>query len=142
MTSYLQHQRHVTKQISSSVEQRFDNGNRASVLDQTWTNYGPRVKSCPPVLLLWPTRTYTNLNSHRALSVRPLKIMDGSDFQKNKPRRCKIGIKNEVKNFYYGHHIRTWTVISEKEKKKGLHFVFQSACVPRRQQFFQIWPFV
>ena len=52
--------------------------------------------------------------------------MDGSDFEKNKPQRCKIGIrndKNEVKTIYYGDHIRTWTVISKK-KKKGLHLVF------------------
>ena len=40
--------------------------------------------------------------------------MDGSDFQKNMPQRCKIGIKNEVKIFYFGDHIRTWTVISKK----------------------------
>ena len=44
--------------------------------------------------------------------------MDGSDFQKNKPQRCKTGIKNEVKTFYFGDHIRTLTVISKK--KKGL----------------------
>ena len=66
--------------------------------------------------------------------------MDTSDFQKNKPQRRKIGIKNEkneVKTFYFGDHIRTRTVISEKKKKKGLHLVFQSACSPRRQQFFK-----
>ena len=43
--------------------------------------------------------------------------MDGSDFQENKPQRCKIGIKNEkneVKTFHFGDHIRTWTVISKK----------------------------
>ena len=57
------------------------------------------------------------------------KIMDGSDFfQKNKPQRCKIEIKNEVKTFHFGNHIRTWTVIS---KKKGLYHVFQSVCGPR-----------
>ena len=44
-----------------------------------------------------------------------LEIMDGSDFQKNKPQRCKIEIKNEVENFYFGDHIRTWTVISKKK---------------------------
>ena len=42
--------------------------------------------------------------------------MDGSDFQKNKPQRCKIGIKNEVKTFYFGDHIRMWTVISKKKR--------------------------
>ena len=61
-----------------------------------------------------------------------------SRFQKNKPQRRKIGIKNEVKTFYFGDHIRTWTVT----QKKGLHLVFQSACGPRVQQFSQIWPFV
>ena len=40
--------------------------------------------------------------------------MDGSDFHKNKLQRCKIGIKNEVKTFYFVEHIRTWTVISKK----------------------------
>ena len=48
----------------------------------------------------------------------PLEIMDGSDFQKNKPQRRKIGIKNEkneVKTSYFGDHIRTWTVISKKK---------------------------
>ena len=43
--------------------------------------------------------------------------MDGSDFQKNKPQRCKIGLKNEVKTFYFGDHIRMWTVISKKKKR-------------------------
>ena len=45
--------------------------------------------------------------------------MDGSDFQKNKPQRSKIGIKNEkneVKTFYFGDHIWTWSVISKKKK--------------------------
>ena len=41
--------------------------------------------------------------------------MDDSDFQQNKPQRCKIGIKNEVKTFHFGDHIRTWTVISKKK---------------------------
>ena len=40
--------------------------------------------------------------------------MDGSDFQNNKPQRCKIGIENEVKTFYFENHIRAWTVISKK----------------------------
>ena len=31
-------------------------------------------------------------------------------------KRCKIGIKNEVKTSYFGDHIRTWTVISKKKK--------------------------
>ena len=47
--------------------------------------------------------------------------MDGSDFQKNKPQRYKIGIKNEkneVKTFYFGDYICTWTVISKKKKKQ------------------------
>ena len=59
-------------------------------------------------------------NSHHELSGRPvfpLEITDGSDFQKNTPQRCKIEMKHEVKNFYFGDHIRTWTVISEKKKK-------------------------
>ena len=42
--------------------------------------------------------------------------MDGSDFQKNKPQRCEIRIKNEVKTFYFGDHIRTRTVISKKKR--------------------------
>ena len=37
----------------------------------------------------------------------PLQITDSSNFQKNKPRRCKIEMKNEVKTFYFGDHIRT-----------------------------------
>ena len=45
----------------------------------------------------------------------PLEIMDGSGFQQNKPQRCKIGIKNEVKISYFGDHNRTWTVISKKK---------------------------
>ena len=80
-------------------------------LDQTWANYDPRAQSSPPVLLFWPAGTYTNLNFHRELSgERPffsLEIMDGCDFQKNKPQRCEIGIKNEVKTIYFGDHIRT-----------------------------------
>ena len=79
------------------------------------------AKSGPPVLLFWPTRTYTNLNSHRELSRRlfyPLEIMDGSDFQKNMPQLCKIGIKNEknnAKTFYFEDHICTWIVIFKKK---------------------------
>ena len=46
----------------------------------------------------------------------PLEIMDGSNFQQNKPQRCKTGIKNEVKTSCFGDHIRTWTVISKKKK--------------------------
>ena len=68
--------------------------------------------------LFWPAGTYTNLNSHRELNGRPffaLEIMNGSDFQKNKPRRCNIKIQNEVKTFHFGDHIRTWTVISKKK---------------------------
>ena len=41
--------------------------------------------------------------------------MGGSDFQQNKPQRCKIGIKNEVKTFHFGDHICTWTKISKKK---------------------------
>ena len=48
----------------------------------------------------------------------PLEITDGSDFQINKPQRCKIETKNEVKTFYFGDHIRTWTVISKTKGKK------------------------
>ena len=47
-----------------------------------------------------------------------LEIINGSDFQQNKLQRGKIGIKNEineVKIFYFGDHIRTWTVISKKK---------------------------
>ena len=112
-------------------------------LYQTWANYGPRAKAGPPVLLLWPAGTYRNLNSHHELSGRPfipLEITDGSDFQKNKPQRRKIEMKNEVITFYFVDHIRTWTVISKK--KKCLHLVFQSAYGPRLQQIFQIRPFV
>ena len=49
----------------------------------------------------------------------PLMITDGSDFQKNKSQRCKLKMKNEVKNFYFGDHIRTWTVISKKKKRSS-----------------------
>ena len=35
-------------------------------------------------------------------------------------------MKNEVKTFYFGDHIRTWTVISEK-KKNGCHLSNQRA---------------
>ena len=69
-------------------------------MNQTWANYGPRAKSGPSVRLFWPAGTYANLNSHRELSGRPffpLEIMDGSDFQKNKPQRYKIGIKTRWK---------------------------------------------
>ena len=110
-------------------------------LVQRWANYGPRAKFGRPVLLFWPAGTYTNLNSHRELSGRPffpLEIMDGSDFQKNKPQPCKIGIKNEkneVRTFYFGDHISTWTVIS---KKKVFTF-FSNQHVARG---LQIWPFV
>ena len=41
--------------------------------------------------------------------------MDGSNFRKDEPQPCKIGIKNEVKAFYFGDHIRAWTVISKKK---------------------------
>ena len=44
--------------------------------------------------------------------------MDGSDFQQNKRQRCKIGIKNEVKTFDFGDHIRTWSVISKKKSSR------------------------
>ena len=89
-------------------------------LKQTWANYGPRDKSGPPVLFFWPAGTYRNLNFHHKLSGRPffpLKITDGRDFQKNKPQRCKIEMKNEVKTFYFGDHIRTWSVISKNNIK-------------------------
>ena len=88
---------------------------------QTWANYGPRAKSGPPILLFWPAGTY-NLNSHHELSGRLflLEITDGSDFQKNMPQMFKIEMKNEIKTFYFGDHIRTWTVISKK--RKGVHY--------------------
>ena len=53
----------------------------------------------------------------------PLKITDGSDFQKNKPQQCKIEMKNEVKIFYFGDYFML--VISKKEKKKR-----SSPCFP------------
>ena len=53
--------------------------------------------------------------------------MGGSDFQQNKPQRCKIGIRNEVKTFYFGDHIRTWIVIS----KKKVFTLFSNQLVPR-----------
>ena len=93
-------------------------------LAQTWANYGPRAKSGSLVLLFWPAGTDSNLNSHRELSGRsffPLEIMDSSDFQKTKPRQCKVGLKNEVKTFYFVDHIRTWTVIS-KQKRSSSYF--------------------
>ena len=84
-------------------------------------NYGPRAKSGLPVLLFWPAGTYGNLHSHHEFSGRPffrLEITNGSDFPKKKPQRCIIEMKNEVKTFDFGDHIRTWTVISEKKEKK------------------------
>ena len=36
-------------------------------------------------------------------------------FKKISLKRYKIGIKNEVKTFCFGDHIRTWTVISPKK---------------------------
>ena len=45
-----------------------------------------------------------------------LEIMGSSDFQQNKPQRCKIGIKNEVTSFYFGDRNRPWTVISKKKR--------------------------
>ena len=71
-----------------------------------------------------------NSHFHHELSGRPffpLEITDGSDFQKNKPQRCKIEMKNEVKTFDFGDHIRTWTVISKKEKKVFTLFSNQRA---------------
>ena len=53
--------------------------------------------------------------------------MDDSDFHKNKPQRCKNGIKNEKneeETIYFVDHIRTWSVIS---KKKISLFFNQSA---------------
>ena len=101
-------------------------------VQQTWANYGPLAISGPPVLSFWPADTYRNLNSHHELSGRlffPSEITDGSDFQKNKPQRCKIEMKQEVKIFYFGNHIRTWTVISRKIKK----IKRSSPCFPIQQ---------
>ena len=111
-------------------------------LSQTWANYGPRAKSGPSVLLFWPAGTYTNLNSHSEFSGRPCFSFRNHEWQwlsKTKLQRFKIGIKNEVKTFYFGDHICTWTVISPK---KGLLLVFQSACGQLLQQLFQIWLFM
>ena len=47
-------------------------------------------------------------------------------------------MKNEVKTFYFGDHIRTWTVIFEK--KKAWLSPFQSACGPRLPQFCKSGP--
>ena len=86
-------------------------------LEQTWAKYGS------PVLLFWSAGTYTNLNFHHELSrgpfFFPLEITNGSDFQISKPQRCKIESKNEVKTFYYGDHIHTWTVIFKKKKRSS-----------------------
>ena len=88
---------------------------------QTWANNGPRAKSGPPILLFWPSGTYTNLNFYRELSGRPffpLKIMDNMAviFKEIGLNGAKlIGIKNEVEAFYFGDHIRTCTVISKKK---------------------------
>ena len=71
---------------------------------QTWANYGPRAKSGPPVLLFWLAGTYRNFNFHHELSGKPFlpsEFTDGSDFQQNKPQRCTIEMKNEVKTFYF-----------------------------------------
>ena len=88
-------------------------------IDQTWANYGPRAESGPPVLLFWPAGTYANLNSHCEFSGRPFFSFGDHGWQwfsENKPQRCKTGIKNEVKTFYFGDHIRTWNVISKIKK--------------------------
>ena len=50
--------------------------------------------------------------------------MDGSDFQQNKPQRCKI--KNEVKTFYFGDPIRTWTFISNEKERVHLVLLFSN----------------
>ena len=62
--------------------------------------------------------------------------MDGSDFQKNKPQRYKIGIKN-VKNEVFW---RSHSYVDSDLKKKGLHLVFQSACTSRLQSFSKYGP--
>ena len=91
-----------------------------SLLSSIYTRRGQTTARGPNMArrsFILAAGTYTNLNSHSDLSGRsffPLEIMDGSDFQKNRPQRCKIGIKNEVKTFYFGDHIRTWTVISKR----------------------------
>ena len=55
--------------------------------------------------------------------------MDGSDFEKIILNGAKLEKKNEVKNFYFGDHIRTWTVIFKKKRS--------SACFP-----ISVWPVV
>ena len=62
--------------------------------------------------------------------------MDSSDFQQNKPQRCKIGIKNEVKTFRFGDHIRTldrdlkkkkvFTLFSNQRAARGFNSFFKS----------------
>ena len=87
-----------------------------------------RIRPAGPFILAGDT--YTNSNSHRELSKRPffpLEIMDDNDFQQNKPQRCKIGMKNEVKTFYFGDHVRTWTVISKKRSSPCFSISVRSA---------------
>ena len=51
--------------------------------------------------------------------------MDGSEFQQNRPQRCKIEIKNEVKTFHSGDHIRAriskkvYTLFSNQRAARG-----------------------
>ena len=117
---------------------------RLQSLHQTWANYDSRSKSGPPVLLFWPAGAYTNLNSHRELRRRSyfsLEIINVSAFQKNKPQWCKIGIKNEkneMKTFYFRDHIRTWTVISEKKRKKVFTLFSNQRAARRVNSFFKI----
>ena len=70
-------------------------------------------------------------------------------FEKNKPQRCKIGIKNkknEVKTFYVGDHICTWTVILKKKvftlfsnqrAARGFNSFFESG--PSCEKFAHPW---
>ena len=65
-----------------------------------------------------------------------LEITDGSDFQKNKPQRNRIEMKNKVKAFYFRDHIRTWTVISIKKKEKKIFTLFSNQRAARASTVF------
>ena len=48
-------------------------------------------------------------------------------FNKNMPQRCEIEMKNEVKTFYFGDYIRTWSYDLQKKKEKKKR---SSPCFP------------